>query len=117
MFDLDAFLAECQTLIADADPQRAIREALIRALENPGPVSDVLAKNEGGLNVLFNSPELTVLNVIWVPRMTLFPHDHQMWAAIGIYGGSEENSLFRRCDPQRHESRTSIHRRDPRIRR
>jgi predicted metal-dependent enzyme (double-stranded beta helix superfamily) len=28
--------------------------------------------------------------------MRLFPHDHRMWAAIGIYGGTEDNEFFRR---------------------
>jgi predicted metal-dependent enzyme (double-stranded beta helix superfamily) len=28
--------------------------------------------------------------------MTLYPHNHQMWAVIGIYGGREDNAFFRR---------------------
>ena len=27
--------------------------------------------------------------------MTIFPHDHHMWAVIGIYGGQEDNTFFR----------------------
>ena len=27
------------------------------------------------------------------------PHDHRMWAVIGIYTGREENAFFRRSDP------------------
>jgi predicted metal-dependent enzyme (double-stranded beta helix superfamily) len=46
--------------------------------------------------VLFNSPELTVLNVVWAPRMSIYPHDHRMWFVIGIYGGAENNTIFRR---------------------
>jgi predicted metal-dependent enzyme (double-stranded beta helix superfamily) len=30
--------------------------------------------------------------------MVLFPHDHRMWAAIGIYAGREDNTFFRRSD-------------------
>jgi predicted metal-dependent enzyme (double-stranded beta helix superfamily) len=30
--------------------------------------------------------------------MTLYPHDHRMWAAIGIYGGQEDNTFYRRSD-------------------
>ena len=37
-----------------------------------------------------------VLNVVWAPRMSIYPHDHRMWAVIGIYGGAEDNTLFRR---------------------
>jgi predicted metal-dependent enzyme (double-stranded beta helix superfamily) len=96
MFDLDAFLADCQAAADDGDPRGAIREVLVRTLEARDDVSAALAKNEGGLNVLHSAPDLTVLNVIWAPHMTLYPHDHRMWAAIGIYGGAEENLLYRR---------------------
>jgi len=30
--------------------------------------------------------------------MNLLPHDHMMWALIGIYSGREDNILWRRCD-------------------
>jgi len=25
-------------------------------------------------------PDLTILNLIWAPRMTILPHNHNMWA-------------------------------------
>ncbi len=37
-----------------------------------------------------------MLNVIWGPRMTLMPHNHNMWAMIGVYGGREDNIFWRR---------------------
>jgi predicted metal-dependent enzyme (double-stranded beta helix superfamily) len=30
--------------------------------------------------------------------MTLLPHNHQMWAVIGIYTGREDNIFWRRVD-------------------
>jgi predicted metal-dependent enzyme (double-stranded beta helix superfamily) len=42
------------------------------------------------------SPELTILKLIWAPGMRLPPHDHLMWAVIGIYGGDEHNRFYRR---------------------
>jgi predicted metal-dependent enzyme (double-stranded beta helix superfamily) len=39
---------------------------------------------------------LTILNVVWAPRMTVMPHDHRMWAVIGIYAGGEDNIFWRR---------------------
>ncbi len=76
-----------------------MREVLLKTLEQRDAVAERLGRSEGGLEILFNSPELTVLNVVWAPRMSLFPHDHRMWAVIGIYGGVEDNVLFRR-DPE-----------------
>src|SRR5262249_20005182 len=37
-----------------------------------------------------------ILNVIWAPHMTIMPHNHQMWAVIGIYTGREDNIFWRR---------------------
>jgi predicted metal-dependent enzyme (double-stranded beta helix superfamily) len=28
--------------------------------------------------------------------MSIWPHDHRMWAAIGIYTGGEDNAFYRR---------------------
>ena len=30
--------------------------------------------------------------------MNLYPHDHRMWAVIGVYGGQEENVFYRRSE-------------------
>jgi predicted metal-dependent enzyme (double-stranded beta helix superfamily) len=29
--------------------------------------------------------------------MNLYPHEHRMWAVIGMYGGQEDNAFFRRA--------------------
>jgi predicted metal-dependent enzyme (double-stranded beta helix superfamily) len=46
--------------------------------------------------VVFRSPELTILNVVWGPRMCQLPHNHKMWAVIGMYTGREDNIFWRR---------------------
>ena len=96
MFDVDTLVNECMEAVKGPDPQRHVHQILTRMLEKPSPVQDVLGKDWGGLDILYNSPELTVLNAIWAPGMKLYPHDHRMWACIGIYGGVEDNTLFRR---------------------
>ncbi len=48
------------------------------------------------LTPLYRSDELTVLKVVWAPGMWLQPHDHRMWAAIGVYAGREDNTYYRR---------------------
>jgi predicted metal-dependent enzyme (double-stranded beta helix superfamily) len=96
MFDTDALVTECLAAVQEPDPRRAVRELLLRTLEKTSPVQDRLGKDVGGLETIYNSPDLTVMNVIWAPGMKLYPHDHQMWAVIGIYGGIENNTLYRR---------------------
>jgi predicted metal-dependent enzyme (double-stranded beta helix superfamily) len=96
MFDLDDFLAGCTAAVAEPEPRRAVKELLTEALAHPSEVADALAPTEGGFTLLTNGPDLTVLHVVWAPGMEIFPHDHRMWAAIGIYAGQEDNRFYRR---------------------
>lgn len=99
MFDLDGFLAECEAAKDETEPRRAVREVLERALERPADVAAALDPTEGGFTLLHHAPDLTVLHVVWAPGMEIFPHDHRMWAAIGIYAGQEDNTFYRRSGP------------------
>ena len=98
VFDVDAFVADCVAARGETEPRLAIRTVLERALADPGAVGDALQPTEGGLTMLHHAPDLTVIHIVWAPRMQLYPHDHRMWAAIGIYAGREDNAFFRR-DP------------------
>jgi predicted metal-dependent enzyme (double-stranded beta helix superfamily) len=99
MFDLDDFLGRCQDARNEGEPRRAIREVLERALAAPEEVARVLAPTEGGLTLLHHGEDLTILHVVWAPGMRIYPHDHRMWAAIGIYEGQEDNAFYRRSGP------------------
>src|SRR5215217_7137155 len=101
VFDLDAFLSECSTAVSEAEPRQAIREVLDRAVATPTDVGDALQPKEGGLTFLHHDDDLTVLHIVWAPGMRLYPHDHRMWAAIGIYQGREDNAFYRRSGPDR----------------
>jgi predicted metal-dependent enzyme (double-stranded beta helix superfamily) len=96
MFEVDTFVASCRRAGTESEPHQAVREVVEGALRGASEVAAVLGRSAGGLEVLFNSSELTVLNVVWAPRMSLYAHDHRMWAVIGIYDGAEDNTLFRR---------------------
>ena len=95
MLDRDDLVAECCSAITKHDPRKAMRAVLERALAS-GQLADALGGYTAGLNVLYNAPDLTVLNVVWPPLFRLLPHDHRMWAAIAVYGGREENTFYRR---------------------
>lgn len=99
MFDVDDFVARCEQARAEAEPRRAMREVLERALSSPGSVAEALAPKEAGFSLLHHTAELTVLHVVWAPKMDIYPHDHRMWAAIGIYAGVEDNAFYRREAP------------------
>jgi len=51
----------------------------------------------GGITTLHHAADLTVLQVAWTPGMAINPHEHRMWAVIGMYGGQEDNTFYRRA--------------------
>ena len=85
MFDLDALLSDLASCTQEDDTRRAAKELLERALRAAGAVADALAPTRGGITLLHQSADLTVINVAWAPGMQIMPHDHRMWAIIGIY--------------------------------
>lgn len=98
MLDIDRFVADCRSAITEHAPEVAIKELLERALAHPAEVEAALGTpQEGQIATLHQSPELTILKVIWTPGLTVYPHDHRMWAIIGLYGGREDNTFYRRA--------------------
>jgi predicted metal-dependent enzyme (double-stranded beta helix superfamily) len=94
MFDLDQFIAECGD--ARSNPM-AVREVVARAVAEPEALIKALGEpRRAGVQGLYRSPELTVLNLVWGPGMSVMPHNHEMWAVIGIYSGREDNIFWRR---------------------
>ena len=96
MFDIDEFIKDCQAAVAESEPRRAIREVLTRTVSDPAAVAAGLKHDHAGIAPLHRGDDLTILNVVWGPGMQLPPHDHRMWATIGIYAGGEDNAFYRR---------------------
>lgn len=105
MFDVERFLDECRAARAADATHRGVREVVARAVSRPQEVLRGLGEpRRAGIQTLHHSGELTVLNVVWAPRMTIFPHNHRMWAVIGIYTGREDNIFWRRLPAGRIEA-------------
>ena len=95
--DLERFIADCRSAHAADRSHKAMREIVARAVAEPGAVLKWLgAPKRGEVQKLYHSPELTILNVVWAPYMTIYPHNHRMWAVIGVYTGREDNIFWRR---------------------
>lgn len=95
--ELEQFVADCSAAVMDSAPTKSVRETVARAVADPGALEQILGVPEqGGIQRIHVSEELTILNVIWAPRMTIMPHNHNMWAVIGVYGGREDNIFWRR---------------------
>jgi predicted metal-dependent enzyme (double-stranded beta helix superfamily) len=95
-FDLDRFIEDCRTALRADPPQKAVREVLARALSGRSLRDGLGEPKRAEIRKLYNAPDLTILNVTWAPEMTVMPHDHRMWAIIGIYAGREDNIFWRR---------------------
>lgn len=96
-FDKDQFIADCLIAAKEIAAQVAVRQVLTRAVSNPAEVIGALGEpKRAEIQKLFQSSQLTILNVIWAPYMTLLPHNHHLWALIGIYTGREDNIYWRR---------------------
>ncbi len=97
MFDVDEFVESCRNALAEHSPDLAVKELVADAMSRPSELEAALGTPaSGGIKTLHRSAELTVLNIIWPPGMALYPHDHNLWAVIGLYGGQEDNTFFTR---------------------
>ena len=97
--DIDRFVDDCVIANKDSDPQAAVKEVLARAVRNPSQALAAIGEpDQAGLRVLLRSETLTIFSASWTPRMNLMPHNHEMWANIGIYTGREDNIFWRRTE-------------------
>ena len=107
MFETEQFIADCRAAFAADKTHKAIREVVARAMSEPAAVLKGLGEpTRAGSRELFHSDSLTILNVVWAPGMMVMPHNHRMWAVIGIYSGREDNVFWRRIpgEPNRIEA-------------
>ena len=102
-FDTDEFLAACRDAARETDARYAVRELLQRTMASPGDVAEAMRPEMGGLTLLHQADDLTIVHVVWAPGMRIYPHDHRMWAVIGIYDGQEDNSFYRRAEADRRQ--------------
>ena len=95
---VEDIVARCQEALTEHTPSLAVRDVLGELISDANDLERVLGPvDRGGITTLHNAADLTVLHVAWTPGMTLYPHEHRMWAVIGMYGGQEDNAFFRRA--------------------
>jgi len=99
--DVEGLVEDLKRAGRGADGQPAVRAVLERAVSEPGALlAGIGEPREAGIHTLYRAPDLTILNVVWAPLMVLLPHNHKMWATIGIYTGREDNILWRSAGPR-----------------
>jgi predicted metal-dependent enzyme (double-stranded beta helix superfamily) len=97
VFDKGRFFQDCIDAVAEGPG--AIREVVAGAVSDSLSVMSELGEPEhAGITPIYKSPDLTIINFVWAPRMILMPHNHQMFSVVGIYSGREDNVFWRRTE-------------------
>lgn len=95
MFEKERFIEDCIEAVKEG--QAAVREVVASAVSNPAGVMAELGEPErAGITPIYKAHNLTIINFAWAPYMNLMPHDHHMFAVIGIYSGREDNVFWKR---------------------
>lgn len=95
MFDRDHFIEDCITTVGEGEG--AIGELVAAAVSDGSRVFAELGEpTHAGIQTLYRAPNLTIINFVWAPCMSLMPHDHHMFSVVGIYAGREDNVFWRR---------------------
>jgi predicted metal-dependent enzyme (double-stranded beta helix superfamily) len=80
-----------------------MREILTAAISDSAGIVAIFGKPKRALaQELHRSSKLTILHIVWPPSFTQTPHNHLLWAEIGVYSGREDHIFWRRCasDPK-----------------
>jgi len=102
MFNVNDFVKACQ-----GKQPSAIKELLTDALRDPAGITKALAEFGAGTDVskgamgdmlIHQAPDLTILKAAVPPKFKSPPHNHLMWAVIGVYEGQENNHFYRRSE-------------------
>ena len=102
MFELARFIESCRNALHSTDPISTVHRIVRDVIEDRKSIVSALrqgrANSETTAQYIFlhQSPELTILQVITPLRFRSPPHNHLVWAVIGMYEGCEKNRFYRR---------------------
>ncbi|MGH8235265.1 MAG: hypothetical protein ACREPU_13875 [Rhodanobacteraceae bacterium] len=97
MFNKDQLIADCQAALHEEQPVSAVREIVAHAISDPAALTKEFgAPNNGDVQAILRSTELTIINALWPVGQIVMPHEHALWAVVGVYSGREDNILWRR---------------------
>lgn len=97
MFDKDRLIEDCVKAVGEGEG--AISELVAAAVSDGARViAELGPPTHAGINTLYRAPDLTIINFVWAPCMSLMPHDHHMFSVVGIYTGREDNVFWQRTE-------------------
>ena len=97
MSAIDEFVAQCSIAVKEDRGPAAVKEVVERAVGDRHLLNELPL--EADVKILHSAEDLTILHVVMAERPAgagrPIPHNHLMWALIGVTHGSEENEFFR----------------------
>jgi predicted metal-dependent enzyme (double-stranded beta helix superfamily) len=109
VFDPDVFVREVRMAANAAEPVAAVQEIVATAIIQGVSIDGALGTTVTGENdTLFVSESLTVQRIQWVPGLPSIPHEHRMWAIVGVYTGEELNRIYERSFDGLREARSEL---------
>ena len=95
-FERERFVEEVRRALPGG--QAAVDEVIARAVARPVEVvREFGAPDERAADLLYRDADLSIFNIVLPPNSSVAPHDHLMWASIGVYAGREDNIMWRRA--------------------
>jgi predicted metal-dependent enzyme (double-stranded beta helix superfamily) len=101
VFEPAEFVLACRGAARGASPHLAIEQLLRDSLRDPDEVAGAFANNISRSApihelMLYVDDDVTIFRVALDPHLTSIPHDHGIWAFVGIYRGEESNTFYQR---------------------
>lgn len=94
-FNLNQLLDELRVAAVGADAESAVYSLLKHAMQHTDRVLKGMPDFEDNDTILFEDEAVSIWHCRFDPGYTVPAHDHQMFAIIGIYQGTEKNELYK----------------------
>ena len=96
---IEELVETCRDAATTQDPVTGVMAALDAFLHQPHLEQHLGTADRSTYEALYRGNDLLVLHGVVPPTpKPVDPHDHRMWAVIGVYHGQEDNQLFARTD-------------------
>jgi predicted metal-dependent enzyme (double-stranded beta helix superfamily) len=99
MMRIEELVEGCRDAATRQDRVTDVMEVLGAFLHQDDLEQQLGRADRSTYQALYRGPDLLVLHGVVPPTpRPVDPHDHRMWAVIGVYQGEEDNQLFARAD-------------------
>lgn len=116
-YSLSRFTRETEAIVrstaSEADILRQLKprmERLVRTPQSMPPTAFTPRRDRFANNLLYRPKDraFSIMGGNWAPGQTTPIHDHLTWAVVGVYGGQERESIYRRTDDGSDPARASL---------